>query len=325
WSPVGGVIRLLMKKYHQFCGQPKLNTRIVGGQVAPVGSWPWQVSLQRSGFHFCGGSLINSQWVLTAAHCFQTSTPTGLTVNLGLQSLQGSNPNAVSRTVTQIINHPNYNSGTNDNDICLLQLSSPVTFTSYISPVCLAASDSTFYSGVNSWVTGWGNIGMSLPSPQNLMEVEVPVVGNRQCNCNYGVGRITDNMICAGLSAGGKDSCQGDSGGPMVSKQNGRWIQAGVVSFGEGCAEPNLPGVYARVSQYQTWINSQISSNQPDFFVFASGFFLSCSLWTSSEEFSHFRGNLACVSGLVAVDGKPAEKWKSRVWWDAGSLGLCAE
>ncbi|CAI5676470.1 unnamed protein product [Oreochromis niloticus] len=253
------------------CGQPKLNTRIVGGQVAPVGSWPWQVSLQRSGSHFCGGSLINSQWVLTAAHCFQT-TPAGLTVTLGLQSLQGSNPNAVSRTVTQIINHPNYNSGTNDNDICLLQLSSSVNFTSYISPVCLAASDSSFYSGVNSWVTGWGNIGtgVSLPSPQNLMEVEVPVVGNRQCNCNYGVGRITDNMICAGLSAGGKDSCQGDSGGPMVSKQNGRWIQAGVVSFGEGCAEPNLPGVYARVSQYQTWINSQISSNQPGFMTFTS-------------------------------------------------------
>uniref|UniRef100_A0A668UWK0 Peptidase S1 domain-containing protein n=1 Tax=Oreochromis aureus TaxID=47969 RepID=A0A668UWK0_OREAU len=250
------------------CGKPKLNTRIVGGQAAPVGSWPWQVSLQSSGSHFCGGSLINSQWVLTAAHCFQT----GLTVNLGRQSLQGSNPNAVSRTVTQIIKHPNYNSETFDNDICLLQLSSSVTFNSYISPVCLASSNSTFYSGVNSWVTGWGNIGegASLPSPQNLMEVEVPVVGNRQCKCDYGVGTITDNMICAGLSAGGKDSCQGDSGGPMVSKQSGRWIQAGIVSFGTGCARPNLPGVYARVSQYQTWINSQISSNQPGFMTFTS-------------------------------------------------------
>uniref|UniRef100_A0A3B4G388 Zgc:100868 n=1 Tax=Pundamilia nyererei TaxID=303518 RepID=A0A3B4G388_9CICH len=254
------------------CGQPKLNTRIVGGQVAPVGSWPWQVSLQRFGSHFCGGSLINSQWVLTAAHCFETITSTGLTVNLGRQSLQGSNPNAASRTVTQIIKHPNYNSGTNDNDVCLLRLSSPVTFNNYISPVCLAASDSSFYSGVNSWVTGWGNIGegVSLPSPQNLMEVEVPVVGNRKCNCNYGVGSITDNMICAGFSAGGKDSCQGDSGGPMVSKQSGRWIQAGVVSFGEGCARPNLPGVYTRVSQYQTWINSQISFNQPGFMMFTS-------------------------------------------------------
>uniref|UniRef100_A0A3Q2WN86 Serine protease 27-like n=1 Tax=Haplochromis burtoni TaxID=8153 RepID=A0A3Q2WN86_HAPBU len=247
-----------------FCGQPKLNTRIVGGQVAPVGSWPWQVSLQTSGSHFCGGSLINSQWVLTAAHCFPT-TPTGLTVNLGRQSLRGSNPNAVSRTVTQIIKHPNYNSGTNDNDICLLRLSSPVTFNNYISPVCLAASDSIFYSGVNSWVTGWGDIGSGGGSL-----VQVPVVGNRQCNCNYGVGRITDNMICAGLSAGGKDSCQGDSGGPMVSKQIGRWIQAGIVSFREGCARPNLPGVYTRVSKYQTWITSQITSNRPGFMTFTS-------------------------------------------------------
>uniref|UniRef100_A0A668UST4 Peptidase S1 domain-containing protein n=1 Tax=Oreochromis aureus TaxID=47969 RepID=A0A668UST4_OREAU len=239
-----------MNRSLSVCGQAALNTRIVGGQVAPDGSWPWQVSLQTSGSHFCGGSLINSQWVLTAAHCFQTTDQSGLSVNLGRQTLQGSNPNAVSQTVTQIIIHPNYNSKTNDNDICLLRLSSPVTFTSYISPVCLAASDSTFYSGVNSWVTGWGNTGegVSLPFPQNLMEVEVPVVGNRQCNCDNGVGTITDNMICAGLSAGGKDSCQGDSGGPMVIKQNGRWIQAGVVSFGEGCARPNFPGVYARVS-----------------------------------------------------------------------------
>uniref|UniRef100_A0A3Q4HZH3 Peptidase S1 domain-containing protein n=1 Tax=Neolamprologus brichardi TaxID=32507 RepID=A0A3Q4HZH3_NEOBR len=206
------------------------------------------------------------------ADCCSLFTATGLTVNLGRQSLQGSNPNAASRTVTQIIKHPNYNSGTNNNDICLLRLSSPVTFSRYISPVCLAASNSTFYSGVNSWVTGWGNIGegVSLPSPQNLMEVEVPVVGNRQCNCDYGVGTITDNMICAGLPDGGKDSCQGDSGGPMVSKQNGRWIQAGIVSFRNGCARPNFPGVYTSVSQYQAWINSQISSKQPGFMTFTS-------------------------------------------------------
>ncbi|KAL3986554.1 KRAB domain-containing zinc finger protein [Sarotherodon galilaeus] len=253
------------------CGQPKLNTRIVGGQEASPGSWPWQVSLLKSGKHACGGSLINSQWVLTAAHCCRSFTVSSLTVNLGRQSLQGSNPNAVSRTVTKIITHPNYNSITYNSDICLLQLSSSVTFNNYISPVCLAASNSTFYSGVNTWVTGWGSTGetVSLPSP-NLMEVQVPVVGNRQCNCNYGVGEITDNMICAGLSAGGKDSCQGDSGGPMVSKQGGRWVQAGIVSFGTGCARPNLPGVYARVSQYQTWINSQISSNQPGFMTFTS-------------------------------------------------------
>uniref|UniRef100_A0A3B3I579 Peptidase S1 domain-containing protein n=1 Tax=Oryzias latipes TaxID=8090 RepID=A0A3B3I579_ORYLA len=249
------------------CGRANLNNRIVGGQDAPAGFWPWQVSLQTSS-HFCGGSLINNQWVLTAAHCFPSGSASGVTVVLGLQSLQGSNPNNVSRTITRLIIHPNYNS--NDNDIALLQLSSPVNFTNYISPVCLSATNSTFYSGVNTWVTGWGNIGsgVSLPAPQTLQEVQVPIVGNRRCKCSY--SSITDNMVCAGLLEGGKDSCQGDSGGPLVIKQNNRWIQAGVVSFGRGCALPNFPGVYTRVSQYQTWINTQIISNQPGFIAFTS-------------------------------------------------------
>ncbi|MEQ2197974.1 hypothetical protein XENOCAPTIV_005881, partial [Xenoophorus captivus] len=143
------------------CGQPSLNTRIVGGDAAPPGSWPWQVSLHTSD-HFCGGSLINNQWVLTAAHCVRgVSSPANLTVYLGRQSQEGPNPNEVIRTVSQIISHPDYNpSATGENnDIALLNLSVPVNFTSYISPVCLAASNSTFYSGVKSWVTGWGNIG----------------------------------------------------------------------------------------------------------------------------------------------------------------------
>uniref|UniRef100_A0A3P9HIF7 Peptidase S1 domain-containing protein n=1 Tax=Oryzias latipes TaxID=8090 RepID=A0A3P9HIF7_ORYLA len=251
------------------CGKANLNTRIVGGQDAPAGFWPWQVSLQISS-HFCGGSLINNQWVLTAAHCFPSGSASGVNVVLGLQSLQGSNPNSVSRTITTLIVHPNYNS--NDNDIALLQLSSPVTFNNYITPVCLASTGSTFYSGVNTWVTGWGNIrsGVYLPAPQILQEVQVPIVGNRQCKCSYGASSITDNMVCAGLLEGGKDSCQGDSGGPLVIKQNNLWIQAGVVSFGNGCALPNFPGVYTRVSQYQTWINTQITTNQPGFMAFTS-------------------------------------------------------
>ncbi|XP_039681928.1 transmembrane protease serine 9-like [Perca fluviatilis] len=253
------------------CGITRLNTRIVGGQNAPPGNWPWQASLQTSGGHFCGGSLINSEWVLTAAHCFP-SIPASLTVSLGLQSLQGPNPNGVSRTVTKVIVNPNYNAISYDNDICLLQLSSPVTFTDFLVPICLAAPGSTFFSGVSSWVTGFGAIasGVYPPLPVNLMEVNVPIMGNRQCNCDYGVGSITNNMICAGLSAGGKDTCQGDSGGPLVSKQGSRWILGGIVSFGNGCAQPNTPGVYTRVSQYQSWINSQITSSQPGFVTFTS-------------------------------------------------------
>lgn len=141
--------------------------------------------------------------------------------------------------VAQIIVHPGYSSSTFDNDISLLKLSETVSFTLYIQPVCLAAPGSTFYTDVSTWVTGWGAIAsgggfdrrisvpsacwipcsktssppfcfslVALPAPQNLMEVVVPIRGNRECNCDYGVGKITDNMICAGLSSGGKDSCQ---------------------------------------------------------------------------------------------------------------------
>uniref|UniRef100_A0A8B9JK45 trypsin n=1 Tax=Astyanax mexicanus TaxID=7994 RepID=A0A8B9JK45_ASTMX len=180
------------------CGQAPLNTKIVGGNTAVRGSWPWQVSIQSLGSHFCGGSLINNNWILSAAHY-----------------------------------------------------------------------------------------------PQNLQEVELPIVSNTACTSAYGSGSITSNMMCAGLSQGGKDSLsteddrscneswkehenlfflQGDSGGPLVIKQSTGWTQAGIVSFGYGCALPKIPGVYARVSEYQNWINSRIGSSQPGYVtVTASG------------------------------------------------------
>ncbi|XP_026068791.1 prostasin-like [Carassius auratus] len=253
------------------CGSAPLNTKIVGGTNASAGAWPWQASLHQYGRHFCGGSLINSDWVLSAAHCFQSSSSlSAYTVYLGRQSQELFNQHELSRNVSQIILHPEYNHLLNDNDMALLRLSSPVTFSNYIQPVCLAAEGSTFNSDT-MWVTGWGHVnsGESLPSPQILQEVDVPVVGNSKCNCLY-KGSITDNMMCAGPLEGGKDSCQGDSGGPLVIKQGSNWIQAGVVSFGQGCALPNFPGVYARVSKYQNWISQHVGLNNTGFIRFNS-------------------------------------------------------
>uniref|UniRef100_A0A8C9VHL0 Peptidase S1 domain-containing protein n=1 Tax=Scleropages formosus TaxID=113540 RepID=A0A8C9VHL0_SCLFO len=244
------------------CGQAPLNTRIVGGQNAAPGSWPWQVSMRYQGSHVCGGSLINNRWILSAD------------VTMKRWSSQGTNPHAVYRAVRRIIVHPRYNGNTNNNDLALVQLSSTINFSDYIQPICLAAAGSTLYNGTETWVTGWGYIQsggeLSLPPPGILQEVEVPVIGNGKCNCLYGPGSITKNMLCAGLLAGGKDSCQGDSGGPLVVKQGSVWVQAGIVSFGNGCAEPKYPGVYTRVSQYQSWISSVITSNLPGFVTYFS-------------------------------------------------------
>ncbi|XP_064171976.1 testisin-like [Anguilla rostrata] len=248
------------------CGNATLNTRIVGGENAPPGSWPWQASLHLQGSHACGGSLINNQWVLSAAHCFNSDSNTAdWGVYLGRQFQNGDNPNEVFRSVVSITTHPSYSQVTNDNDIALLQLSSAVSFTDYIQPVCLAADSSIVGAGVDTWITGFGTLSEGGSLANTLQEVDVLVVSNSQCAADYAAYSITNNMICAGLAQGGKDSCQGDSGGPMVNKQASVWVQSGIVSFGDGCARPNTPGVYTRVSQYESWITSRVNGPTPGF------------------------------------------------------------
>ncbi|XP_039997508.1 serine protease 27-like [Xiphias gladius] len=245
--------------------------RIVGGQNASPGSWPWQATLISNNGPFCAGSLISSQWVLTAAHCLTEFERQTTTVYLGRHNQSGSNIHQVARKIAELTHHPSYDLLTNENDICLLKLSAPVSFTEYIRPVCLASAGSTFHTGTSSWVTGWGDTHANgkLADSDILQEVNMPVVGNNECKC-YHTLPITENMLCAGLKAGGKDACQGDSGGALVTSDQILWVQGGIVSFGEGCARPKSPGVYTRVSQYQEWIQNITGSAAPGFVTFTS-------------------------------------------------------
>ncbi|XP_015818761.3 chymotrypsin-like protease CTRL-1 [Nothobranchius furzeri] len=256
----------------QDCGIAPLNTRIVGGDNATSGSWPWQVSIHYSTSHICGGTLINDQWVLTAAHCILTRTLSVWTLYLGRETQAGPNVNEVSRSVSQIIVHPNYNNTLYNNDLALMKLGTSVTFTDYIRPICLASSSSQFFNSTLCWATGWGKLNKTenLPVTQPLQQVQVPVIGNKQCSCNYisTDATITSQMICAGQQ--NKGSCQGDSGGPLQCKQGSSWIQAGITSFGIPCALSGFPEVYARVSEFQTWITSQVAGTTVNFVTVTS-------------------------------------------------------
>jgi len=227
-----------------------VNGRIVGGQETEQHEYPWQVGLvSRNGRSpWCGGTLISSTHVLTAAHCTDGSAASSIRVILGEHNIADSDFNRVD--VAEIINHPNYNSQTTDNDYAILRLANPVTFTNEVSPACLPADLSATYAGVLATVTGWGTLSSGGSQPTVLQEVDVTVTTNADCNSAY--GSITNNMVCAADS--GKDSCQGDSGGPMIASENGRQALIGVVSWGRGCAFDGYPGVYARVTEKMSWI-----------------------------------------------------------------------
>ncbi|KAF1925973.1 trypsin-like protease [Didymella exigua CBS 183.55] len=226
---------------------------IVGGTVAAAGDFPFIVSLQQSGSHFCGGSLLNANTVITAAHCTVGQTASSLTVRAG--SLDRSSGGTVVR-VSSLTVHPSFSSSTLNNDVAIWKLATSIPTSSTIGYASLAASGSDPTSGSTATVAGWGTLtsgGSSLPT--TLRKVDVPVVSRATCRNNYSVSEITDNMFCAGVTAGGKDSCQGDSGGPIVNSSK---TLIGLVSWGEGCAAAGKPGVYARVGTLRSFIDANL-------------------------------------------------------------------
>jgi len=226
--------------------KPMLDGRIVGGTTTTIASHPHQVSLRFSGSHICGGSIISSRWIVTAAHCIIGNSVASFTVRVGSTF---SNSGGTIFSASRIIRHASYNSNTLDFDVALVQVSSTITFSSTAQPIALESN--TVPVGTNVVVTGWGATSEGGSASTTLRQVTVQIISDAACNSAYAAfGGITARMICAGVPNGDRDACQGDSGGPLVASNR----LVGIVSWGVGCARPQYPGVYTRVSVVRNWI-----------------------------------------------------------------------
>ncbi|XP_017862556.1 PREDICTED: trypsin-7 [Drosophila arizonae] len=242
------------------CGERNDESRIVGGTTTGVSEYPWMARLSYFNRFYCGGTLINDRYVLTAAHCVKGFMWFMIKVTFGehdrCNDKERPETRFVLRAFSQKFSFSNF-----DNDIALLRLNDRVPITSFIRPICLPRVEKRddLFVGTRAIATGWGTLKEDGKPSCLLQEVEVPVLDNDECvaQTNYTQKMITKNMMCSGYpGVGGRDSCQGDSGGPLVRLRpdDKRFEQIGIVSWGNGCARPNYPGVYTRVTKYLDWI-----------------------------------------------------------------------
>ncbi|MBB3134634.1 secreted trypsin-like serine protease [Rhizobium pisi] len=275
--------------------------RVIGGQAAKKGEWPWQVKIlapdpeQRGRFGgHCGGSLISPRWILTAAHCV-TSGRSGkqdlfardLLIVEGKSKIDKvisvDGPDKPGLAVEDVVIHEDFDRKVFANDIALIKLAEPAVS----KPVILASTsdDAVEAAGHTAVVTGWGYTKADHGwddkyLPTELQEVELPIVSRDDCRAAYRessmrMNPIDERNVCAGYAEGGKDACQGDSGGPLVAQRpDKRWIQLGIVSWGAGCAEAEHYGVYTRVAAFRDWIAAKTDGdvpNAPDSSISADG------------------------------------------------------
>ncbi|XP_077177997.1 ovochymase-2 isoform X2 [Paroedura picta] len=254
-------------------------SRIVGGNQVQQGSHPWQVSLKRDSGHFCGGTLVSTQWVITAAHCIQSrNLLSSLTITAGEHDLRLTEEGEQTLPVKRIISHPKFDPRKPMNyDIALLKVDGSFKYGPKVWPACLPSPDEKFDPGYICSTCGWGRLRENGILPQVLHEVELPILNQDECSRALSTLKRPvqgDTLICAGFPDGGKDACQGDSGGPLVCmSEHGSWTLVGVTSWGMGCARGwmyNLrkkydrrgsPGVFTNLIKLLPWIQQYMATD----------------------------------------------------------------
>jgi len=253
------------------CGQKSFHQGVVSGTTAQPNAWPWQVQLTRNGRHFCGGSLIKPNWIVTAAHCVtdrsgRPQSASGLTIRLGGHRRSGYEQSAQTISASRIIVHSGYKNLRND--IALVRLSSSASLSSKVNTVCLPGQGQKAQPGGNCYITGWGRTmgGGSLAG--TLQQARMPIIADS--TCRSAMSKLnpyydTASMVCAGIKNNPVSGCQGDSGGPFVCQEGGRWVLRGAVSWGDqNCKAGQTFTAFARVSNFASWISSNTGGTGPN-------------------------------------------------------------
>jgi len=245
----------------------------VGGHNAVSGEFPWQIIMTRKYYddstgyemmEMCGGTIINAQWILTAAHCVMHSKVTSeYEIQLGIHDQQGTEGTERKAHVSKIVQHESFNMNTVHNDIALIKIAGTIDFKgkhSFLEPICLATSTTPVSS--DCIATGFGYRNAKGSPAVVLQKVSEPVIATSHCSAIHRYYDSSTNICAGGTYLGGTGTCMGDSGGPLQCKgSDGKYYQVGITSYGIPCGQANAPDVFTRVSAYLNWIQNTISRN----------------------------------------------------------------